>query len=308
VSRPAVTVVITSYQQQDVIRATVLSALGQTLPDVEVVVVDDGSTDASQQVLADLPRVRLLRQPNAGMGSARNTGAEAAQGEVLCFLDGDDLLHPEALRHGLQHLDAAGADFCFGRSRLVDAAGRPLPTVVRPPVRGDLYRELLRHPWVTPPSTMLVRRRVFEAVGRWDPRLLDASDLDLYLRLARRTSGVDHDEVVVDYRLHSRMRSAAYAVVLADNLRVLEQQAEHTRLDPALERARLEGMEHYRRQYGRKIAVVEWRHAVTARRGVVPATRALARVLAADRAGSLRFAAGALTRAALRRSRSRRPR
>lgn len=252
---PLVTVVITTYQQRRWAGEAVRSALRQTHPAVEVLVVDDGSTDGTAQELATVPGVSVIAQANAGVCAARNAGAVAAKGEVLCFLDGDDRLLPDGIETGLRHL-TAGTDFVFGRCRLVDAAGVPLRTARRAPVTGDLYEALLRETWVAPPGVMLVRRVALDRAGGWDTMLTSGGDdYDLYLRLARDHVGVDHDGVVCDYRVHPNNRSTDYERCLADNLIVLAAQSVHTASRPHLEAARLAGVRHYRRMYGAKIAL-----------------------------------------------------
>jgi glycosyltransferase involved in cell wall biosynthesis len=272
-SAPLVTVVVTAYNQERVVADSVRSALGQTHPRTEVVVVDDGSTDGTADVVAALGADRLVRQPNGGVCAARNAGAEHAQGELLCFLDGDDVLRPDAVSTGLQHLRDAGADFAIGRSQLVGADGRPLPTTVLPAVpQHDLYRRMLAQCWVVPPGVVLIRRSALDAVGPWDTTLTaGGDDLDVFLRLARTQRGVDHTDVVCDYRLHASNRSATYAPVLADNMRVLEAQKPHTAGDPGLERARRQGVRHYQRVFGTKAALAEAHTALRQRRGVLRA-------------------------------------
>lgn len=95
------------------------SALSQSFGDLELVLVDDGSTDGSAAIAADYaardPRVRVIRQPNAGLGAARNVGVEVAVGEYLAFLDSDDLLPPDAYATMMRTIEASGSDFVVGK-------------------------------------------------------------------------------------------------------------------------------------------------------------------------------------------------
>lgn len=272
-SEPLVTVVITAYDQQDVVAQAVRSVREQTHPQTEVVVVDDGSADRTADVVAGLGVDTLLRKENGGVCAARNAGLERARGEFVCFLDGDDVLRPDALATGLGHLRRADAEFAVGRSELLGADGRALPTQVRPVAPAhDLYRQLLAQSWIVPPSVVLTARSCLDAVGPWDTSLTHGGDdLDLYLRLARGHRGVDHTDIVCGYRLHGANRSSTYDACLRDNLRVLEAQRQHTASDAGLEEARRRGVQHYRRVFGTKAALAEVRTAVRQRRGVLTA-------------------------------------
>lgn len=98
-NRPLISVVIPLYNKERIIETSLRSVLKQDFPSFEVVVVDDGSTDGSAEVVRHIadPRLRLVSQPNGGPSKARNTGASHAQGEYICFLDADDELLPDAL-------------------------------------------------------------------------------------------------------------------------------------------------------------------------------------------------------------------
>ncbi len=269
---PLVTVVVTAYDQREYVEQAVASALAQDHSLMEVVLVDDGSRDGTAHVFADRDDIRLVRQENRGVCAARNAGVEAAQGELLVFLDGDDRLLPHAVTTGLSILRATGADFATGRCRLIDSGGQPLPTTVRAPVTGDLYEQLLRETWVAPPSVVIVRRGALVRAGSWDACLRSGGDdYDMYLRLARTSRGTDHDSVVCEYRVHPGNRSADYRRCLDDNLRVLDQQARHTRTDDRLEQARRAGRAHYHRTYGAKVVLADLMAAMGRRTGVAGA-------------------------------------
>lgn len=294
---PQVAVVVTAHDQERYVAEAARSAVGQAGVEVEVVVVDDGSTDGTAQVAGAVTGVTVVVRENGGVAAARNTGADATTSPVLCFLDGDDRLRPGGLARGLAHLD--GAAFAFGRSQLVDADGRPIATSVRPPVApARLYEELLREPWVVPQGCLLVRRDALEQVGRFDAELTrGGEDLDLYLRLARALPGVDHDDLVCDYRLHPANMTKGYRALLAANVHVLAAQAPWTADDPVLEHARREGLAHLQRVYGTKAALAEAVEALRSRDGVVRAAGRAAAALAAHPAYSARLVSTSLRRA-----------
>lgn len=166
------------------------SALGQTLGDLEAIVVDDGSTDDSAEVAerAGDPRVRVVRAGRrAGVSAARNRGIAEARADVVAFLDADDEWLPEKLERQVALLRAAPESppvvYCaFERSDAL--GGRVLGRAGDGP-QGDVYRPLLTgwHPGTA--SVFAVTRAALEAVGGFDEQLLTAEDYDLWLRLAR---------------------------------------------------------------------------------------------------------------------------
>ena len=138
--RPAVSVIITSYNLEHYLQRTLESVCTQSLTDLEIIAVDDGSTDRSPQVLEELAagdsRIRVLRCGHGGPVAARNAGIEAAHGEYLAFVDGDDMLE----RDFLACLHAAGrrerADICKGETLIVSPEGTHKATVTNRSIRA----------------------------------------------------------------------------------------------------------------------------------------------------------------------------
>src|SRR5215510_4129929 len=140
-SAPLVSVVIPVYDREDYLGDAVDSVLAQTFPSFEIVVVDDGSTDRSAEIVRAHrdPRVRLICHPhNRGISAARNTGVDAARGDYVAFLDSDDVAYPDRLARQVAFLDghldhaAVGAWIDW-----MDASGRPLGRVKRKPVSPE---------------------------------------------------------------------------------------------------------------------------------------------------------------------------
>ena len=120
---PRLSVIVPAYNSAPYIEEAVRSVLAQTMPDLEVVVVDDGSPDESAAVVSaiDDQRVRLVRKANGGLASARNAGISAARGEVLGFLDGDDRWRPDKAQSHLEVLDTeCGVGLTFSHSAYID--------------------------------------------------------------------------------------------------------------------------------------------------------------------------------------------
>jgi glycosyltransferase involved in cell wall biosynthesis len=242
---PSLSVVIPSYNHARFVGAAIESARAQTLPPSEIIVVDDGSTDDTPTQLANAAApVRVIRQENRGVAAARNTGARAARGELLAFLDADDLWQAEKLERqvarlvsrprvglvycGLEEMDAEGGR---GRRRLEGAEER-------------IWEELLlcRPRVIIGGSAALVPRAVFTELGGFDETLSTSADWDLYYRLSRRYDVQFVAEPLVRYRIHGRNMHANVDLMARDMMRAYEKAfAEET---PDVQRLR-------RRAYGR---------------------------------------------------------
>jgi len=216
--QPSVSVIIPAHNAASFITEAVNSALAQSYPHKEVVVVDDGSTDGTWQVLAGFDgRIRALRQDNAGPAVARNRGVQAASGDLLAFLDADDLWLPDKLRQQVRclaeypdcrlvfhnwHVVQFGSGeeaALLEQVRAADAA--PLPDY-RPRPLGWLYNELLLDS-VFCTDAVMMRRVLFEEAGGFDESLPQGQDYDLWLRLSRLTPVVKLDAPLAVVRIRS---------------------------------------------------------------------------------------------------------
>ncbi|HEX6163426.1 MAG TPA: glycosyltransferase [Vicinamibacterales bacterium] len=219
-----VSVIIPAHNAGSFLYETISSALAQTWPHVEVIVVNDGSTDATAAVAASFgDRIRVINQPQSGVAVARNRGAAVARGAWLAFLDADDLWLPHKLA---TQMAAAGdsAHFIYSdRFNIGHFAG--LPRVQGDEqylYEGDIFAEVLAGNVITT-SSVLIRRAAFEALGGFsdDPALPPAEDWDLWIRVAERYPLRVCREPLVKYRLHpssashnaQRMNRARVAVV-----------------------------------------------------------------------------------------------
>jgi lipopolysaccharide transport system permease protein len=255
--RPLVSVVIPSYNYARFLGDAIESVIRQVYDRVEIVVVDDGSTDDTAAVVARYPDVKYVRQENQGLGAARNAGIRHATGEFVVFLDADDRLLPDALAAGVDSLrDHPDAAFTWGRFRYVDSGGSPLDEMVPPsPEDVDDYRALLRMNHIVSPATVMYRRAILERVGGFD---LDASvraseDYDLYLRLASEYPICRHVALVAEYRKHDANMSTDASRMLNATLAVLTKQARRANADPERRAALREGVRFYRDLYAEQL-------------------------------------------------------
>lgn len=204
----AISVVIPTYNRGDAIGPTLDWVLQQSLAPLEVIVVDDGSTDGTADWIEEkyAGHVTVIRQKNRGVAQARNRGWRVARGDWIAFLDHDDIWHQSKLE---KLLAAATPDsgVIIPRWQEVDGSGMVLSQSPEYPLAlldssrafGWLFG------WSSPLVSMsvpLVRRDLLKKVGGFDPHCAPADDWDVWLRLARQTKFAFVNEVLVDYTLH----------------------------------------------------------------------------------------------------------
>lgn len=244
---PAATVVITCYNHGHFLPDAIESALAQTYRPVETIVVDDGSTDDTAAVCRRYPAVRYIPQKNAGLSAARNTGLRAARGDLVAFLDADDLLAPEAIAIGAKALaDHPDWAFVYGGHIGVDAERRRIWELVPTPGAKD-YESLLRRNGIGMHATVLYQRTVLEDVGGFDPSLRASEDYDIYLRIAREYPIGSHDGIVAEYRRHEANMSEDAERMLRSSLGVLRAQRPASRAERT---AHGVGIAFYQQGYG----------------------------------------------------------
>src|SRR4051794_37894220 len=175
-SRPLVSIVIPCFNQAHFLSFAVTSAFRQQYRPLEVLVVDDGSTDNTADV-AISNGAELIRQSHGGVSSARNHGLALAHGEFIVFLDADDELLPDAVESSVAELGRHPAAGCVvGRAQLIDAHGRQLPTTHAGPQPGDLYPQLLVQNFVYTPGAAMFRRSVVQELHGFREDVSPAAD------------------------------------------------------------------------------------------------------------------------------------
>jgi glycosyltransferase involved in cell wall biosynthesis len=237
---PGVSVIIPVFNAERHLLSTVASAVRQNPGPLEIIIVDDGSTDGSAAIAARCPGpVRYLFQPNAGPPAARNTGLSLARGELIAFLDADDLWSEDRLEVQLGVLALhPGADLVAGRFQWVRDAALP----GEPPRLTPLANP--RNPLSL--GTALIRRHLFTTVGGLDESLWYNDDVDWYLR-ARELgiSMVLHEDVVLWYRRHERNITNDVARGRQFYLTALKKSLDRRRARPDLPAVPLPGWEDF---------------------------------------------------------------
>ncbi len=252
---PLVSVIIPCFNGEAYLEEAIKSALAQSYQAVEIIVVDDGSTDSSPKIAQRFP-VRYIRQQNRGLTYSRNLGIRESRGTYVVFLDADDRLKRDAIETGLRVL--TGRPECamaVGDHLFVSEDGSHLADSRKNCLLESHYEALLKSNFIEMISSVLFRRSVLEDIGGFDTGLRVAEDYDLYLRIARDYPICCHPTVVAEYRMHHANVSHNSELMLSMTLRVLRSQARYVRWDPRRLFAFLEGVRTWRKQYGRQLAL-----------------------------------------------------
>ena len=214
---PKVSVIIPSYNCERYIKKTIDSILNQTSNDIEIIVVDDGSTDVTKDIISSYDsRVKLIAQANAGVSAARNRGIREASGEFICLMDHDDYWFPHKLARQVKEFqihpevgvvystfirwypDHSG---CYPAPESYDLLS--YPDNIDPDYSGWVYHQFLLDCWMLT-STAMFRAEVFEKCGLFKESLPYSEDWELWLRISRMYPFIQLRRPTTLYRQHDR--------------------------------------------------------------------------------------------------------
>ncbi|WEK19416.1 MAG: glycosyltransferase [Candidatus Pedobacter colombiensis] len=218
-----VSVIIPCYNHGRYLSKAIESVLAQTYTHFEIIVIDDGSTDNTKEIVQNYKEVKYVFKINQGLSAARNTGIDQSTGEYLVFLDADDWLLPDALMINLNFIRVSpqlafvsgGFRFFFDKDQTTRDVTRKVDT--------DHYCYLLQTNFIAMIATVMFQRWVFESV-RYDTTLKVCEDYDLYLKVARRHPIAHHTELIAVYFIHDSNVSKGSAMMLSTALQILDKQ------------------------------------------------------------------------------------
>ena len=197
---PKVSVIVPCFNRATLLPRALESIFAQTFKDYEVIVVDDGSTDDTPQVMKQYNgRVQYIRKENGGSASARNRGIEEAKGEYIAFLDSDDYWTPEKLAEQVKVLDVQkNIGIVYARMPIINEKGERVGT--KPAgISGRNFKELMEHWGDMPTSTVMTRRECFTKAGMFDTSLTTMEDIDMWLRISRHYDLYEIENKVLAY-------------------------------------------------------------------------------------------------------------
>lgn len=205
---PKVSIVIPTYNRVAYLRWAIESAIAQTFTDHEIIVVDNGSTDETYQLVHSLddPRIRYVYQENRGPAGARNTGVRHAKGEYIAFLDDDDYFLPEKLAWQVPALDQQPDNVAFIASGhlIVDASGHTLSEEEPWEVYPDLNLQVWLEACPVIVNSILIRKSWYEKIGYSDENLALSDDWDMWIRMSSAGATMPWLKTIVcAYRMHS---------------------------------------------------------------------------------------------------------
>lgn len=240
---PMVSVIVPVYNGEQWIHQCLESIRAQTFTDYEIIVVDDGSTDNTPQLLAEQgTEIRSFRTENRGVSAARNKGIREARGKYVAFLDADDLWEPDRLERQIAALEAPGAPAWIYSDALAVAgdSGEPLYRIGQrvKMFEGNILRPLLLNDFI-PILTVLARKDIFNEVGLFDENMPPSEDWDLFLRIASIYPIAFIPECLARYRIHpsNNSRKQAPDVRAERQLQILDRAfASNPHIEPATRR------------------------------------------------------------------------
>jgi len=187
---PTVSVIIPTYNRAHLVARAIQSVLDQTYQDFELIIVDDGSTDNTEEVIKGFQQkdsriIYLEHDQNKGGSAARNTGIKASRGEYIAFLDSDDECLPEKLGKQIVHLNNNYINAFISYTGYFKIDDKGDSSVFKPTKHGNIYNDQLWEDHVSPTSAVMVKRNCFEEVGLFDESLPARQDYDMWLRLSQ---------------------------------------------------------------------------------------------------------------------------
>lgn len=223
-SETLVSVVIPTYERQEYLRGAIQTALGQTYDPIEVIVVDDGSSEPyADRIVSEFPEsvICITHDRNKGLSAARNTGIEAANGEYIAFLDDDDRWHKDKIARQVSTLSEnkeAGLATCLVVALTPD---NEIVHCETDAPSGDCSESMLIGNQIGTPSRVLVRQECFDDIGVFDESLPTKQDWDFYIRLCQKWNITAVEDHLCFRTIHDSMSSSPVSA-LQDNKLILD--------------------------------------------------------------------------------------
>jgi glycosyltransferase involved in cell wall biosynthesis len=222
---PTISVIIPVYNGEKTIKQTIESVLNQTFRDFELLIINDGSQDATLEIIQAIndERIQVFSYQNSGVSASRNRALTKAKGEFISFIDADDLWTPNKLELQLKALqDNPQAAVAYSWSDWIDESGQFLRSGGHITVNGKAYEKLLLRDFIESGSNPLIRKQALDEVGYFEQSVTPAEDWDMWLRLAARYEFVTVEVPQILYRISPNSASFNIVKMEAGSLKVIE--------------------------------------------------------------------------------------
>ena len=217
-NKPLVSVIIPTFNRAALIAESIQSVLKQSFTNFELLIVDDGSTDGTADLIQQIPdqRLRYLALPHTGLlGKVRNEGIKNTTGEYIAFLDSDDLWRSDKLSFQIELFHNYKIDYCLSNGNHFGEYVAKQPPDVAKFLCGNLFDEIvIRHKLMVYMPSLIFRRSVFDAIGPLDEKLKSGADIDFVFRMASKLPGAFTNERLVSIRKHGQGMSSKLATVI----------------------------------------------------------------------------------------------
>ena len=221
----SISVIIPVFNGEKTIKETINSILNQTFQDIEIIIINDGSTDATLENIEKIAdsRIKIFSYPNTGLSASRNRGISQAKREYISFIDADDLWTLDKLESQWQALQSnPQAAVAYSWTDYIDESGNFLKSGRRIKVNGDAFSQLLITNFLENGSNPLIRQEALEKIGGFDESLTAAEDKDMWLRLAANYQFVCVEKPQILYRTSTTSMSTNLKRQEAASLKVIE--------------------------------------------------------------------------------------
>lgn len=222
---PTISVIIPVYNGEKTIKETILSVLNQTFANFELIIINDGSCDATLEIVQAIKdqRIKVFSYQNAGLSASRNRGIAKAEGEFISFIDADDLWTTNKLELQLQALqNNPQAAVAYSWTDWIDQSGQFLRAGGHITVNGNAYEKLLTRDFIESGSNTLIRKQALEEVGDFDQSVTPPEDWDMWLRLAAKHDFVTVEVPQILYRISPNSASFNIEKMEQGSLKVIQ--------------------------------------------------------------------------------------
>ncbi|MGF1673846.1 MAG: glycosyltransferase [Rivularia sp. (in: cyanobacteria)] len=221
----SISVIVPVFNGERTIEETIKSILNQTFSNIEIIIINDGSTDTTLEIVENIldSRIKIFSYPNGGLSASRNRGISQAKGEYISFIDADDLWTPDKLELQWQALQLnPQAAVAYSWTDYIDESSKFIKSGRRIKVNGDAFSQLLITNFLENGSNPLIRQNALEKVGGFDESLAAAEDKDMWLRLAANYEFVCVEKPQILYRISTTSMSTNLKRQEAASLKVIE--------------------------------------------------------------------------------------